>query len=39
MTSPLRRCLHLVPLLFAVLLGGLLWAGPAGADPPSQIDG
>ena len=39
MTSQLRRCLHLVPLLFAVLLGGLLWAGPAGADPPSQIDG
>jgi ABC-type phosphate transport system substrate-binding protein len=34
----LRR-LRLVPLLLPVLLGAVLWAGPAGADPPSQIDG
>jgi phosphate transport system substrate-binding protein len=35
----LARCLRLVPLLLSVLLGTMLWAAPAGAAPPSQIDG
>jgi ABC-type phosphate transport system substrate-binding protein len=41
MTRPRNRVvgLRLVPLLLAVLLGSLLFAAPAGADPPSQIDG
>jgi ABC-type phosphate transport system substrate-binding protein len=41
MTAPRRRLrlLRLGALLLAMLLGAVLLSAPAGADPPSQIDG